>query len=119
VCGGRRHLVESLVPGSGAEQCGEIFTGDELLTVDGVDVNGRQVADLAPIFMGPQGSTSILTLMRRLESTNASSEGNLIDLADEVRALAIALDIYAFSWAALAWVPGSWVACDRQHTRPH
>ena len=86
----RRHLIESLVPGSGAERCGEIFAGDELLTVDGVDVNGRQVADLAPIFMGPQGSTAILTLMRKLEPTNTSLEAvDLIDVSDEVLALPI------------------------------
>jgi len=125
-CVVRRHLVESLVPGSGAEQCGEIFAGDELLTVDGVDVNGRQVADLAPIFMGPSGSTAILTLMRRLEPTNSSLEaGHLVDLSDEVLALSLSRDIAhslflekeIILFLSLAPVPGSWVACYRRDTR--
>lgn len=80
-----RLRVESLVPGSGAARCGEILPGDVLLTVDGIDVAGRKVSDLAPMFAGPAGSTVILTLMRG-EENGIPTGADKLDVSDEVGA---------------------------------
>eukprot|EP00960_Hanusia_phi_P072112 767704-Hanusia_phi.AAC.6 len=72
--------IESLVPGSGADACGELKQGDELLTIDGVDVEGKSAADLAKHFQGPAGTTVILTLRRK----DAEDEEKDVNLEDEV-----------------------------------
>eukprot|EP00960_Hanusia_phi_P058374 763867-Hanusia_phi.AAC.2 len=68
----------NLVPGSGADACGELKQGDELPTIDGVEVEGKSAADLAEHFHGPAGSTVILTL-RRKESEEEEKDVNLED----------------------------------------
>ncbi|EKX50055.1 PDZ_CTP_protease and SacI domain-containing protein [Guillardia theta CCMP2712] len=76
--GGTPLRIESLVPGSGADACGELKQGDELLTIDGIEVEGKSAADLAKYFQGPAGSTVILTL-RRKESEDEEKDANLED----------------------------------------
>jgi len=69
-------MVESLVPGSGADVCGDVLPGDELLTIDGRDVTGQKAAAIAKLVAGPVGSTIVLTLRRRpADAAAAEKEG--------------------------------------------
>jgi hypothetical protein len=69
-------VIESLVPGGGAEVCGDVLPGDELLTVDGKDVTGEKAAAIAKQVAGPVGSTVFFTLRRRLaEAAVSEKEG--------------------------------------------
>lgn len=76
-------IVESLVPQSGADACGDVFPGDELLTIDGKDVTGQRAAAIAKLIAGPVGTTVVVTLRRRLpesfESDQADSEDRRAD----------------------------------------
>lgn len=71
--------VESFVPGSGAQMCGELQAGDKLLTVDGIDVTGKKPADLAPLFAGPVGTTTIVTVWRSEKQENGEGEAVCVD----------------------------------------
>eukprot|EP00802_Teleaulax_amphioxeia_P019476 Tamp_19711.p2 GENE.Tamp_19711~~Tamp_19711.p2 ORF type:complete len:142 (+),score=19.03 Tamp_19711:162-587(+) len=48
--------VKSLLPGSPAAKCGKIKVGDIILKVDGDDVYGKKLAELAEVLLGPTGS---------------------------------------------------------------
>ena len=66
-------IVESLVPGSGADACGDVLPGDEILTIDGKDVTGKKAAAIAKLVAGPVDSTLVITLRRRSFSESTSS----------------------------------------------
>ena len=74
-------LVESLVPGSGAEACGDVLPGDELLTIDGKDVTGQKAAAIAKLVAGPVESTVVITLLRR-SGQRSEKEGEGADAHD-------------------------------------
>eukprot|EP00277_Geminigera_cryophila_P017955 CAMPEP_0179447362 /NCGR_PEP_ID=MMETSP0799-20121207/31224_1 /TAXON_ID=46947 /ORGANISM="Geminigera cryophila, Strain CCMP2564" /LENGTH=144 /DNA_ID=CAMNT_0021238161 /DNA_START=66 /DNA_END=500 /DNA_ORIENTATION=+ len=48
--------VKSLLPGSPAQKCGKIKVGDIVLKVDGDNVFGKKLAELAEVLLGPTGS---------------------------------------------------------------
>jgi len=48
--------VKSLLPGSPAQKCGKIKVGDIVLKVDGDNVYGKKLAELAEVLLGPTGS---------------------------------------------------------------
>jgi len=66
-------IVESLVPGSGADACGDVLPGDEILTIDGKDVTGKKAAAIAKLVAGPVDSTLVIKLRRRSFSESTSS----------------------------------------------
>jgi hypothetical protein len=68
-------VVESLVPGSGADACGSVLPSDELLTIDGKDVTGSQAAAIAKLIAGPVGSTVVVTLRRRRTESEIQADG--------------------------------------------
>jgi len=47
--------VKSLIDGP-AKRCGKIRTGDCIVSIDGKDVHGRRLAELADHLLGPRGS---------------------------------------------------------------
>ena len=85
-------VVESLVPGSGADACGDVLPSDELLTIDGKDVTGRKAAAIAKLIAGPVGSTVVVMLRRRrpeMEVQADSEERRGVDGEGEVRVVEI------------------------------
>lgn len=48
--------VKSLLPGSPAQKCGKIKVGDIILKVDGDNVHGKKLAELAEVLLGPTRS---------------------------------------------------------------
>mmetsp|Transcript_49329 Transcript_49329/g.77065 ORF Transcript_49329/g.77065 Transcript_49329/m.77065 type:complete len:153 (-) Transcript_49329:826-1284(-) len=59
--------VKSLLTGSPAQKCDKIFVGDIILEVDGGNVYGKKLAELAEVLLGPPGSK--VKLLFRSEST--------------------------------------------------
>jgi len=53
--------VKSLLKGSPAERCGKIAVGDIVLEVNGDNVYGKKLAELAQVLLGPPGSSVQMT----------------------------------------------------------
>mmetsp|Transcript_15598 Transcript_15598/g.24255 ORF Transcript_15598/g.24255 Transcript_15598/m.24255 type:complete len:150 (+) Transcript_15598:153-602(+) len=48
--------VKSLLSGSPAQTCNRIKVGDIIMSVDGMEVYGKKLAELAEVLLGPPGS---------------------------------------------------------------
>jgi hypothetical protein len=57
-------LVHSLVAGGPADSCGLIRKGDELVSVDGIDVRGMGAGELAQVLIGPVGTSVRVAFLR-------------------------------------------------------
>ena len=53
--------------GGPAERCGRILRGDEVETIDGVNVRGKTINDVRPLILGPAGTFVTLGLRRESE----------------------------------------------------
>ncbi|EKX49042.1 hypothetical protein GUITHDRAFT_136227 [Guillardia theta CCMP2712] len=60
--------VKSLVDGP-AKKCGKIKTGDIIVAVDGYNVYGKKLAELAEHLLGPKGTEVSLTFKSKSQST--------------------------------------------------
>mmetsp|Transcript_56216 Transcript_56216/g.114963 ORF Transcript_56216/g.114963 Transcript_56216/m.114963 type:complete len:149 (-) Transcript_56216:326-772(-) len=56
--------VKSLLANSPAQQCGKITVGDIILSVNGENVYGKKLAELAEVLLGPPGSEVTLVFKR-------------------------------------------------------
>mmetsp|Transcript_55220 Transcript_55220/g.145739 ORF Transcript_55220/g.145739 Transcript_55220/m.145739 type:complete len:198 (-) Transcript_55220:100-693(-) len=72
-------IVKGFVPKSTAAKSGQILENDLLVRVDGTDVHRWPVSEIAPLMLGPAGSTVTLGFLRRIQSANdiAQSEEQL------------------------------------------
>jgi C-terminal processing protease CtpA/Prc len=57
-------LIASMHPGGPAEVSGRVFEGDELLSIDGVLVQGKTYEELADLMLGSIGTSVSLGLER-------------------------------------------------------
>lgn len=56
--------VSEVIPGGPAEACGQIDVGDVLLEVDGINVEGKKLQEVAPMIRGEAGTTVCLALAK-------------------------------------------------------
>eukprot|EP00288_Rhodomonas_lens_P016352 CAMPEP_0177705350 /NCGR_PEP_ID=MMETSP0484_2-20121128/8662_1 /TAXON_ID=354590 /ORGANISM="Rhodomonas lens, Strain RHODO" /LENGTH=634 /DNA_ID=CAMNT_0019216773 /DNA_START=191 /DNA_END=2091 /DNA_ORIENTATION=+ len=61
--------VASITSGGPAERCGRIVRGDEVETIDGVNVRGKTINDVRPLILGPAGTYVTLGLRRESEDS--------------------------------------------------
>jgi hypothetical protein len=67
-------FVKGFVPRSTAAKSGKIQELDLLVKVDGTDVHRWPVSEIAPLMLGPAGSSVTLGFLRRYTSGNESGQ---------------------------------------------
>ena len=73
-------LVHSLVPGGPADTCGLIRKGDELVSVDGIDVRGMGAGELAQVLIGPVGTSVRVSFLRTAAAPGAPRQQINVEL---------------------------------------
>ena len=56
--------VAAIVPGGAAHSSGQINPGDAILAVGGVETMGKSLQDVASMFIGPESTPVVLTVLR-------------------------------------------------------
>lgn len=59
-------IVQEVVTGGPAHACGVIDVGDQLLSIDGLDVSGKKPAEISHLIVGPQGSTIDICIKKKV-----------------------------------------------------
>lgn len=68
-------VVKGFVPRSTAAKSGLIQEHDLLVRVDGTDVHRWPVSEIAPLMLGPAGSSVTLGFLRRIPAPNEGGQG--------------------------------------------
>ena len=68
-------VVKGFVPRSTAAKSGLIQEHDLLVRVDGTDVHRWPVSEIAPLMLGPAGSSVTLGFLRRMPAANEAGQG--------------------------------------------
>jgi C-terminal processing protease CtpA/Prc len=71
-------VINELLPGGPAANCGQIQIGDILIAVDGKKVQGVTVEEVKKLVLGPEGTTASLTLIRPSLTGGARYTLNLV-----------------------------------------
>ncbi len=67
-------FVHSFAAGGPAQVCGLIHKGDQLISVDGIDVRGMSAKELAQVLIGPVGSKVLVGFSREVENSTQRTE---------------------------------------------
>ena len=67
-------FVHSFAAGGPAQACGLIQRGDQLISVDGIDVRGMSAKELAQVLIGPVGSKVIVGFSRKIDDSSQNTQ---------------------------------------------
>jgi C-terminal processing protease CtpA/Prc len=67
-------FVHSFAAGGPAQMCGLIHKGDQLTSVDGIDVRGMSAKELAQVLIGPVGSKVLVGFSRNVEHSSQQTQ---------------------------------------------
>ena len=67
-------FVHSFAAGGPAQACGLIQRGDQLISVDGIDVRGMSAKELAQVLIGPVGSKVLVGFSRKIENSSQTTQ---------------------------------------------
>jgi hypothetical protein len=59
-------VVKAITPDGPASRCSQLHVGDALLSINGNDVQGKSVAQVTELFLGPTGSTVTIRAVRAM-----------------------------------------------------